>query len=105
MTFDEVWNKLKNESKESREFFQQAEIEAKKILPVAYICDGCCSCSGKVGCYQLGRPGMDYCWHTFDYHHAKNGICNDPANHPERFRVIDLTDTQTCYWEGEIPIP
>ncbi len=105
MTFDELWEKLKNESEESREFFQRAEDLAKQPVKIAYVCNGLGPCSYKVGCYRLGKPGMDYCYHTFDQKYAKNGACEDPENHPERFHVIDLTDSETCYWEGQIPMP
>lgn len=32
MTFDELWEELKNESEESRQFFQKAEDDAKRIF-------------------------------------------------------------------------
>lgn len=74
-------------------------------MKIAYLCDGLSYCSDKVGCFRMAKPGMDYCTHTFDKKHAKNGICKNPEKHPERFHQIDLTDSETCYWEGEIPTP
>jgi len=71
-------------------------------LKTAYLCDGLCICSDKVGCYRVAKPGMDYCNHTFYERHAKYGPCKDPENHPERFHEIDLTDSETCWWEGDI---
>ena len=71
-------------------------------MKTAYLCDGLCKCSDKVGCFRLAKPGIDYCRHTFDERHAVNGACSDPENHPERFSKIDLTDTETVWWEGGI---
>ena len=74
-------------------------------MKIAYICDGLAACSDKVGCYRIGRPGVDCCRHTFQDSHAKNGKCIDPQNHPERFHPIDLSDQETCWWEGEVLAP
>ena len=75
-------------------------------MKIAYICDGLMlKCSDKIGCFRTAWPGMDYCTHTFDPSHAKNGACTDPQNCPDRFHEIDLTDEETCYWEGEVQIP
>ena len=71
-------------------------------MKIAYICDGLAACSDKVGCFRIAKPGMDYCNHTFTAKHAKNGKCKDPENHPERFHEIDLTNTETCWWEGDV---
>ena len=71
-------------------------------MKIAYLCDGLCKCSDKVGCFRVARPGMDYCFHTFDEKHAAFGACKDPENHPERFFQIDLTDTESCFWEGDV---
>ena len=71
-------------------------------MKIAYLCDGLCKCSDKVGCYRVAKPGMDYCNHTFFGKHAVNGACKDPENYPERFHEIDLTDTETCFWEGDV---
>ena len=71
-------------------------------MKIAYLCDGLCVCSDKIGCFRTAKSGMDYCRHTFSARHAANGPCKDPENHPERFHVVDLTDSETCYWEGEI---
>ena len=71
-------------------------------MKIAYICDGLCACSGKVGCFRTGLPGMDYCRHTFDERHAINGMCKYPENHPERFNRIDITDSESCWWEGPV---
>ena len=73
---------------------------------IAYICDGLMpKCSDKVGCFRLAKTGMDYCRHTFDPNHAKNGGCSDPQDHPERFHEIDLNDQESCWWEGEVLTP
>lgn len=71
-------------------------------MKTAYLCDGLCKCSDKVGCYRLAKSGMDYCRHTFDERHAINGSCENPENFPERFSLIDLTNTESCWWEGDI---
>ena len=71
-------------------------------MKTAYLCDGLCKCSDKVGCYRLAKSGMDYCRHTFDERHAINGPCENPENFPERFFLIDLTDRESCWWEGDI---
>lgn len=73
-----------------------------KEVKVAYYCDGLSKCCDSVGCFRLMHPGMDYCRHTFDPEHAVYGACEDPENHPERFHEIDLSDEETCYWEGEV---
>ena len=71
-------------------------------MKTAYLCDGLGKCSGKIGCYKLALQGMDYCRHTFDARHAVNGPCKDPENHPERFNRIDITDSESCWWEGPV---
>lgn len=71
-------------------------------MKIAYLCDGLCKCSDKVGCYRFAKAGMDYCRHTFDERHAINGPCENPENFPERFFLIDLTNTESCWWEGDI---
>lgn len=71
-------------------------------MKTAYLCDGLAWCSDKVGCFRVAKPGMDYCRHTFTEQHAKYGACKDPENHPERFRVVDLTDSEAVWWEGSI---
>ena len=71
-------------------------------MKVAYLCDGLCLCSDKVGCFRTAKPGMDYCRHTFIEKHAKYGACKDPENHPERFHKVKLTEKETVWWEGDI---
>lgn len=73
-----------------------------RVMRVSYLCDGLDKCSDKVGCFRVAKPGMDYCYHTFCAAHAVNGPCNDPENHPERFHRIDISDKETCWWEGEV---
>ena len=74
-------------------------------MRVAYYCDGLDECSDKPGCYRFMYPGMDYCRHTANPDHAVYGPCEHPEEHPERFHVIDINDTETCYWEGEVFSP
>ena len=73
-----------------------------KEVKVAYYCDGMCECHDSIGCYRRLVPGIDYCRHTFDANHAAFGKCEDPEMHPERFYLIDLSDKESCYWEGEV---
>lgn len=75
-------------------------------VKIAYLCDGMASCSEKVGCFRCMRPGIDYCTHTFDKRHAKNGAVKKPENYPDRFTKLDIPNTdEIAYWEGEIDIP
>ena len=69
-------------------------------MKIAYICDGLASCSDKVGCYRLAKPGMDFCNHTFDPKHAKYGVCEHPEDYPERFHEVFGDEENIKYWEG-----
>lgn len=75
-------------------------------VKIAYLCDGMASCSEKIGCYRCMKPGIDYCSHTFDPRHARNGAVRKPENYPDRFTKLDIPgDDRVTYWEGEIDIP
>lgn len=66
---------------------------------VVYICDGK-ACDHKelpsCKCNWLYR-GIDTCHHTTNPAHAKYGICEDPENHPERFKQLEDGE----FWEIE----
>ena len=53
-------------------------------------------------CKTHNSPCFD-CMHTTDPHYAKNGPCNFPEKHPERFEseVFDAGNGKlvTYYWE------
>ena len=75
-------------------------------VKVAYLCDGMASCSEKVGCYRCMKPGIDFCSHTFDSRHARNGAVRKPENYPDRFtKLVIPGDDRITYWEGEFEIP
>lgn len=73
-------------------------------MKIAYICDGLDKCSDKVGCYRVAKPGMDYCTHTCNPEHAKNGAVDDPRKYPERFYELDVDNEEIHFWEGEFNI-
>lgn len=55
---------------------------------IAYIYDGYADCSLEPGCFMREDPlaSTDWvCRHTLDPEHAKNELCEDPENYPERF--------------------
>lgn len=67
---------------------------------IAYICDGHASCSLRPGCFLREDPvtwSDTVCYHTLDPEHAKNGICPDPENHPERFTAFPEFDRIKYY--------
>lgn len=66
---------------------------------IVYICDGN-YCDNKTwGTPSCKMPGdiMCRCLHTTDPAHAKFGPCEDPENHPERFKQLENGE----FWEVE----
>ena len=74
-----------------------AKIKEKPVTSVAYICDGK-DCADQLwpSCKITGTK-IDHCDHTTNPEHAKNGPCEDPENHPERFKELQ----SGRYWEIE----
>lgn len=62
-----------------------------------YLCDGkACPLQFRT-CEDCGE---DYfCHHTVFEDHAKNGPCEDPENHPDRFERIEDSNGDVTYWE------
>ena len=58
---------------------------------VAYICDGNDDCSLEPNCFlrdDYVTATDSICHHTTHPKHAKNELCEDPENHPERFTFV-----------------
>lgn len=74
-----------------------AKIKNEPSKTVAYICDGkACEDQLWPSC-KIPRTEIDHCDHTTNPEHAKNGPCEDPENHPERFKELQ----NGRYWEIE----
>ena len=76
-----------------------------KGLRIVYICNGLDKCSERPGCFRCATPGFRYCRHTFNARCALNGKVRIPEKYPERFHVIELSDSEKVYWEGDVDIP
>lgn len=64
---------------------------------VVYICDGNACDHKEFASCKGDYPGIDVCCHTTDSAHAKYGVCEDPENHPDRFKQLEDGD----FWEIE----
>lgn len=64
---------------------------------VVYICDGKACGRKEFPSCRSSYPSMDTCSHTTDQTHAKFGVCEDPENHPDRFKQLEDGD----FWEIE----
>ena len=62
---------------------------------IIYLCDDKKPCVNRGFCKLSGTGD---CGHTTDADHAKNGICLDPHNHPERFERLVSESGQ---WNGD----
>lgn len=71
----------------------------KKVI-TAYVCNGGANCHS-YNCKIL-FPKIGYCCHTFKPEFAKNPLCEDPWNHPERFELVRKNTYAICYEEKEV---
>lgn len=63
-------------------------------MQVLYLCDQKLLCGAR-----CTRDKNYMCKHTTDPAHAKNGPCEDPAKHPERFFHTEICDGVDLYTE------
>lgn len=70
-----------------------------------YLCDGLKECCVSKGC-KRANPETGTCEHTKDEQHSKNGFCEYPQNHPERFKRISIDGgRKQVYVEKELHGP
>ena len=68
---------------------------------VLYLCDGRASCRNSYGC-SLNDSATVYsetCMHTSKPEYAYYPLCEDPWNHPERFKREESSDGTVYFTE------
>lgn len=62
---------------------------------VLYLCNGWNPKCSRSGCfYYFDGPERGPCKHTTNPDYAKNGPCDNPAKHPERFKSVEVARGQ-----------
>lgn len=72
-------------------------MKQKKVVEVAYICNGKNQdCKGKDSCYYQNSGRHGGCLHTMNTRYAKNKPV-DPKKHPDRFDKFNSGDVVRYY--------
>ena len=74
----------------------------QKVVPkVIYLCDGNKECNKSSSCALNPDTKYPTCSHTLTIRNAKNGFCEKPSDHPERFEKQTYNAGDICYFEKE----
>ena len=72
------------------------------LMPkVLYVCDGKKACNRSAFCYYNNHETDCSCFLTTTLRSAKNGPCNNPEEHPERF-VKEVINGATIYYTEKL---